>query len=200
MNQDGSSSSAALLGKVKVLIAEYPWVLRVTDLKGKPAPVLVVKEWVIQPESSGEQLPNPRRRPVLRERGSIYGQSLRRCLPVIRSMMSRVCDPAGIPLELHKVFSNGRIELRGNLPLDEETGAKLALVSKLQERVEDLDRVELIALRIDQFTREEAMYWLARIAHYGPAESRWACAGMRILLGGQPGDKAIPGMLSQLRR
>jgi hypothetical protein len=185
--------------RLKLLLSDYPWVLRVTELKGKPAPVLVVKQRLIPCEPSGaESLPRVSRS-VLRERGTIYGQSLRRCLPIFRSMLGRVCDPAGIPLDLHRLLANGRIEFRGNLPLDEETGTKIALISKLQERVLDMDRIELIALRVDQFTREEAVYWLARITHYGSVASRWACAGMRIILGGQPGDKAVAEMLRELR-
>ena len=77
----------------------------------------------------------------MKDRGLIYGQPLRRCLPVIRSIVNRVCDPSGIPLELQRFFPTGRIFFRGNLPLDEEAGAKLALIFKLQERVLDMNRV-----------------------------------------------------------
>jgi hypothetical protein len=44
------------------------------------------------------------------------------------------------------------------------------------------------------------VYWLTRATQYGEAASRWAQAGMRIMLGGQPGDKAIQSMLEKLRK
>ena len=67
----------------------------------------------------------------------------------------------------------------------------------MQERVKDLDRVDLMARRIDNFTEEEASYWLSRILHFGKASNRWAAAGMRIMLGGLPGDPEIAGMLQE---
>jgi len=68
-----------------------------------------------------------------------------RCLPIIRTILSRVQDENHIPLELHRFLAGDRIEFRGNLPLDDEAGSKLVLLFKLQERMRDLDRVELIA-------------------------------------------------------
>ena len=62
-----------------------------------------------------------------------------------------------------------------------------------------MDRVELIARRVDRFSREEAAYWLSRVTQYGKSANRWARAGMRLILGGQPGDKAVVKMLEQLR-
>ncbi len=136
---------------------------------------------------------------TLRDAGLIYGASLRRCLPVIRSIVTRVSDDAGVPLELQRFFANGRIAFRGNLPLDNEAGPKLPLIFKLQERMSDLDRVELIARRVERFTREEAHYWLTRSTQFSPEANRWAQAGMRIMLGGQRGDKAVTEMLEKLR-
>jgi len=42
-----------------------------------------------------------------------------------------------------------------NLPLDEEAGAKLGVIFRLQERLTDLDRVEFIARCVARFTCEE---------------------------------------------
>ncbi len=44
---------------------------------------------------------------------------------------------------------------------------------RLQTRVKDLDRVELMALRVTHFTGEEASYWLSRMSHFGSATNRW---------------------------
>ncbi len=184
--------------RIQPLVKHAPWVLRVTEYKDKPVPVLVVKER-FSPEEEAPGNGNAKKM-VLRDRGLLYGQPLRRCLPVIRTIIGGVCDDAEIPLELHRFLGNGRITFRGNLPLDEEAGAKLSLIFKLQERLKDMDRVELIARRVERFSREEAAYWLTRVTQYGSAASRWARSGMRTMLGGRPGDKAVLNMLEKLRR
>ena len=61
------------------------------------------------------------------------------------------------------------------------------------------DRIELIAWRILRLTREEAVYWLSRATQYGDAPNRWAQSGMRVMLGGQPGDDEIVRMLQEFR-
>ncbi len=185
--------------RIQPLVEHAPWVLRITEHKDKPVPVFVVKER-FSPEEEPQKKGKARGKGVLRDRGLLYGQSLRRCLPVIRTIIGGVCDDAGIPLDLQRFIKNGRITFRGNLPLDEEAGAKLSLIFKLQERVKDMDRVELIAWRVQRFSREEAAYWLTRATQYGEAASRWARSGMRIMLGGQPGDKAVLDMIEKLRR
>lgn len=184
--------------RIAPLLKEARWILRITEHADKPAPVLVVKERCLPEAQQGNGAAPVRA--VLKERGLLYGQALRRCLPVLREILSRVNDNAGIPLELHRFIGNGRLSFRGNLPLDEEAGAKLALTFKLQERVSDMDRVELIAWRVERFSREEAVYWLTRATQYGEAANRWALAGMRLMLGGQPGDAAVREMLEKLRR
>ncbi|MGI6359096.1 MAG: DUF7680 family protein [Bacillota bacterium] len=187
-----------LARRLQALCSHSPWVLRITDLKDKPSPVFVVKERCNPNETL--QSETKAKKPYLRDRGLLYGQSLRRCLPVLRQMVSGIIDEDGIPLELQQFLGNGRIEFRGNLPLDDEAGAKLSLLFKLQERVADMDRVELIAWRVERFSREEAHYWLTRAVLFGDAGSRWARSGMRIMLGGQPGDKTIQRMLTKLRK
>lgn len=184
--------------RITPLLKEARWILRITEHADKPAPVLVVKERCLPEAQQGSGAASVRA--VLKERGLLYGQALRRCLPVLREILSRVNDKAGIPLELHRFIGDGRLSFRGNLPLDEEAGAKLALIFKLQERVSDMDRVELIAWRVERFSREEAVYWLTRATQYGEAANRWAQAGMRLMLGGQPGDAAVREMLEKLRR
>ncbi|AVX21336.1 hypothetical protein SAMN02745885_00581 [Carboxydocella sporoproducens DSM 16521] len=179
--------------RILPLNAIAPWVLRVTEHKDKTGPVLIIKERLISENGKAEK-------GNLKDRGLLYGQALHRCLPVIRQIISPVCDTEGIPLELQRFFPATKITYRGNLPLNEEAGAKLALIFKLQERVREMDRVELIAWRVAKFSREEAAYWLSRATQYGETANRWAQAGMRIMLGGQPGDKGIEEMLIQLRK
>lgn len=178
--------------KVQPHLARMSWLLRVTDHNDKPSPVLVVK-YRRPVDDSGEKT-------ELVERGSIYGDSLRRCLPSIRNILSRVRDENDVHLDLHQFLGGKQITFRGNLPLNEPAGAKLGLLFKLQSRVKDMDRVELMALRVSKFTGEEASYWLSRISHFGTATNRWAEAGMRIMLGGQSGDPAIADMLRDIER
>jgi hypothetical protein len=185
--------------RVRKQISSAPWVLRVTEHKGKPVPVFIVKER-IHPDKRRDTKELVAPRSVLKERGLIYGPQQRRCLPVIRTIVTRVCDEAGIPLELQQYLNAKRITFRGNLPLDAEAGYKLAMMFKLQERLKELDRVELIARRINRFTREEAGYWHSRISTFGVAANRWAAAGMKIMLGGQPKDPNVETMLETVRQ
>lgn len=187
--------------RIAPLVADAPWVLRVTEHKDKPVPVLVVKErrfvgGATDDQGEGEWGRTSR----LYDVAQIYGASLQRCLPVIRIILNRVTDPFGVPLELQRFFNSERIDFRGNLPLDRAAGPKLALIFKLQERLADLDRVELIAWRVERFSKEEAQYWLTRCTQFGPDANRWALSGMRIMLGGQPGDPAVSGMLARLQQ
>jgi len=167
-----------------------PWVLRITDRKKRPSPVFVIKYHKPIDEDSNQTR--------LVERGVIYGDTLRRCLPAIVQIISRVHDESDRPLDIRPFLQGRTLDFRGNLPLDQTSGAKLALLFRLQERVKDLDRVELMARRIDNFTEEEATYWRSRMLHFGKASGRWAAAGMRIMLGGLPGDKEITHMLQEL--
>jgi hypothetical protein len=180
-----------------------PYVLRVTEWKDLPVPVLVIKER--QGGGPGEHssqlsLPlNGQQRSRLVERGHLAGEPLRRCLPIVRQIIGRVCDDAGVPAGVERYLSQEGLRLRLSLPLDEEAGAKLALIFRLQERVADRDRVELIARRVARFTREEAAYWLSRTTSFSPDANRWALSGLRIMLGGQANDPAVPRMLARLR-
>ena len=102
-----------------------------------------------------------------------------------------ICDETGTPLEIQRYLTNDGLPLRVNLPLDEEAGAKVALICQLQERVHDLDRVELIARRVERFTREEAAYRLSRMTTFSLDARRWAVAGLRVVLGGHAKDAGV---------
>lgn len=184
------------------LTAAMPFILRLTEWKDRPIPVLVIKERQFRdPDqvSRGVDGERARSRPLLIDRGSLAGEPLHRCLPILRRLLEAVKDKGGIPLELQRYLTTEGLRWRGNLPLDEEAGAKLALIFRLQDRLKELDRVELIAHRVARFTREEAAYWLSRTTSFGPTANRWALSGLRILLGGQAGDPAIAAMLADLR-
>jgi hypothetical protein len=180
-----------------------PYVLRVTEWKDLPVPVLVIKERQGGgPSEHPSQLSLPlngQQRSNLVERGHLAGEALRRCLPILRSIVGRVCDDAGVPAGVDRYLTQEGLRVRLSLPLDEEAGAKLALIFRLQERVTDVDRVELIARRVARFTREEAAYWLSRTTTFGPDANRWALSGLRIMLGGQANDPAVSRMLARLR-
>ena len=110
--------------RVRPEVPRAPWVLRVTEHTDKPAPVFIVKERIHPDQRTDtEGLVAPRS--VLKESGLLYGPQLQRCLPIIRSIISRICDRKGIALELTQYLKDRRIEFRGNLPLDDDAGPKL---------------------------------------------------------------------------
>lgn len=190
--------------RLEPLVAKAPYILRLTEWKEYPVPVLVLKErreYLEDKKPPSRQLPlisRPIRR-VLVEIATLHGESLGRCLPLLREMLKTVRDDADIPLELQRYMTKAGLRLRCNLPLDEEAGAKLGLLFRLQMRVKELDRVELMARRIMNFSREEAAYWLSRTVSFGADANRWAQAGLRIMLGGQPSDPGVDRMLARLR-
>ncbi len=190
--------------RLEALWRRAPFVLRVTEWKDYAIPVLVIKERQESPETAAKAPQEAstferKARGSLIERGHLTGDAQRRCLPVLRSIVEKVRDAAGIPLELQRFLTHEGLRLRVNLPLDEEAGAKLALIARLQERINELDRIELIARRVARFTREEAAYWLSRTTSAGAHANRWAISGLRLMLGGQPKDKGVQKMLEQLR-
>ena len=182
-----------------------PFVLRITEWKELQGPVLVVKERLEYVEKTNDvqaslDLEGVKKKGELVERGHSAGDPQRRCLPILRKIMERVTDQAGIPLDLQRYLTQEGLKLQVTLPLDEEAGAKLGLIFRLQERISDMDRVELIARRISRFTREEACYWLTRTTSFGADANRWAIVGLRVMLGGQSGDPGVEKMLERLRQ
>lgn len=175
------------------------FVLRITEWKDSPIPVLVIKErqQLDEDTDSGESAGAGRKGSLI-ERGHLSGDALRRVLPVLRSIVTPVQDEAGVPLQIQRYLTQDGLRLRVNLPLDEAAGAKLALICRLQERVGDMDRIELMARRVARFTAEEAAYWLSRMTSFGPDAGRWAVAGMRIMLCGQARDAGVGRMLERM--
>jgi len=187
--------------RISPALDDAPWLLRITEWKDKPVPVFIVKERQF-PDDDEENDDNDMfrfPRSVLKDRGLLYGDSLRRCLPVLARMLSRIQDADGVSYGLERFLKGNSISFRGNLPLDEEAGSKITLLFKLQERIKEMDRVELMARRIRRFTREEARYWLSRMSDFTPEVNRWATAGMKIMLGGQPRDRNVEKLLEKLR-
>ncbi len=187
------------------LTRSAPFVLRITRWRELSGPVLVIRE-----RSARNQAPaasdsavvralRPARKAGLAERGHIAGEPQRRVLPVLKSILGRVRDAAGVPLHLERWMTIEGLRQIVTLPLDEEAGAKLAIIFRLHERIADLDQVELIARRAERLTQEEAHYLLSRMTRFDPAANRWAMAGLRILLGGQPGDPVVKEFLNRLR-
>ena len=187
------------------LTRSAPFVLRITRWRELTGPVLVIKE-----RNARQQAPAAQDSDVVRalrlakkanltERGHIAGEPQRRVLPVLKSILGRVRDEAGVPLHLERWMTIEGLRQAITLPLDEEAGAKLALIFRLHARIADLDRVELIARRAERLTREEAHYLLSRMTRFDPAANRWAMAGLRIMLGGQPGNPAVKELLNRWR-
>jgi hypothetical protein len=94
---------------------------------------------------------------------------------VLRRLLEAVRDDQGIPLGLERFMSAQSLQQTDlNLPLDEATGAKLALFFRLQSKVKDVDRIELIGRRVAMLSREEAVYWLANVTNADPILRSWA--------------------------
>lgn len=179
--------------QLKGLVKSAPFVLRITEWKDQPPPILVVKERVSRDEAEQKRGEN------WTERGFVKGETLRRLLPLLKKACASVVDASGVPTQVDRFLTQEGLRQRVTLPLDDEAGAKLALIFRLQERLPDADRVELLARRVLLFSREEALYWLSRVTDFGPDANRWAISGLRLFLGGQPNDDGVSRMLSSLR-
>lgn len=187
---------------------QYPFVLRVTAWKNHPVPVLVVKkrrQFSAAVAERQKQLLLPFETPSLKRRmrlhviGHIYGESLQRCLPVCKKILANVQDNTNKSLGLHEYLAKENLKVWKNLPLDEQAGAKLGLIFKLQSRVREMDRVELIAHRVAEMTASEAVSWLSRITNQKQDSNRWALMGLRTMLAGPSSDKNVKTMLAKLQ-
>src|SRR5947209_4566539 len=103
-----------------------PFVLRITRWRGQTGPVLVTKERMMRTQAPAGlerdvvcQL-RPRQTARLVERGYIAGEAQRRLLPVFKSILGRVRDEAGVPLNLERWMSIEGLRHAVALPLDEE--------------------------------------------------------------------------------
>lgn len=173
-------------------LKDSPWILRVTERKDYTGPLLEICER--QNTDSGTTR--------LKEYGRIYNGTLRTCKRAIRYMMSQELDQMGRSAGLHELIDD-KIEYRGQIPLRDEIGAKLALLFKLHPQVRSQERIELMAWRIERFTREEALYWVSKVSIpvYGQRGIEWAKSGLRLMLAGQQKDEAaVRELLDKLRK
>lgn len=179
--------------EMEPMLKTAPWVLRMTERKDFTGPILEICER--RPTDKGTQR--------LYDYGRIYNGALRTCKPAIRCILREVLDEAGRPLGLQE-FLDERMAYRGQIPLNEVAGAKLALLFKLQPQVRSQDRIELMAWRIERFGREETMYWLSKVSiesFYGKRGIEWAKSGLRLMLAGQQKDGAeVKKLLERLRK
>lgn len=189
-----------LATRLTPLARRSPYLVRITRLKEYDPPVLIIKER-IAPEDRNDAPGQQKLRSITVSLGKLYGDVVRQCLPVLKSMVRSVCDETGVPLEIERFMTTQGLRLNNiNLPLDEAAGAKLALLFRLQDRISDGDRIELMGRRIDRFSREEAAYWLAKTTTPNRDAQRWAVRGLRTMLCGAEGkDQGIQPMLEKLR-
>ena len=70
--------------------------------------------------------------------------------------------------------------------------------------ISDTERIgELMAWRIERFSREETLYWLTKttMQTYGARSVEWAKSGLRLMLAGQQKDEdEVDRLLEQLRK
>lgn len=187
-----SNKQQAVVANIQPLLKTSPWILRVTERKGYTGPLLEVCERTATDTGTTR----------LKEYGRIYNGTLRTCNDAICLMMSQMLDDLGRPLGIHELIDD-KIVYRGNIPLDVPTGAKLALLFKLHPQIRSQERIELMAWRIERFSREETLYWLGKISipTYGQRGIEWAKSGLRLMLAGQQRDgEDVAKLLEQLRK
>lgn len=177
---------------MRPFISTAPWVLTIKEESKVTGPVLVIKE--------RREIDNGETKLFIC--GKIYNGDLRACKDSIKYMMSQVKDDVGRPLGIQEMLE-GKIEYRGDIPLDSNIGSKLALLFKLHPQIRNEKRIELLAWRIERFTYEESQYWLGKVSlpTYGERSMEWAKSGLRLMLAGQTEDMAdIEHLLELLRK
>lgn len=183
--------------RLEKLYKSAPFGLLVTSHKKYPIPVLLVKE---REEINGE------RQGRFNDREhQFYGDIMRRVLSegLLARMVSSVTDVDEVPMELGKILVPNiidRIDLPLQIPLDEEAGFKLGLLFSLSSKLQDKDRVELMARRIDRFAREEAAYWYSRITRMDKDLQVMAMKGLKITLCGDGSKEDRPRVQKALEK
>ncbi|MBA4544557.1 hypothetical protein H1164_17140 [Thermoactinomyces daqus] len=125
------------------------------------------------------------------------GKALNRCFRIVSHWLHTqvLCPKTGAELNLHQSLRN--VPKRGRtIILSEESWRRIALLAKVSKGMVDMNRVELIALRINRMTHEEVTYlYLCR------CDDDWGIKGLRIMLAGDGTDKEkVKEMLSKYRK
>lgn len=181
---------AELTSKIESMQNTAKWYLEISEDKNG------VQAAVIERSADDQQNNKPRRY------GVIGGLALRVSRPVIYYMLSGMNDSMGVPSGFQAIF-DGRIIYRGNLPLDNVVGHKMALLSILLATVKLADKIEVMCWRVERMPLEEIMYWLNKVTipSYGKRTTQWAKIGLRVILAG-PTDQQedYSKILEKLRR
>ena len=195
----------SVVNQMQPLLKTAPWIIRVTERKEFTGPVLEICERTLATTTTDAKKSTTTlttKRTKLKEWGRLYNGHLRVSLPALRNMLMNVTDEQGRSLGLQLLFDN-EIAYRGQIPLDETIGGKLSLLFRLHPQVRSIERVELMAWRIERFSREETMYWLSKvsISSYGKRSVEWAKSGLRLMLAGQQRDKSeVQRLIEYLRK
>lgn len=125
---------------------------------------------------------------------SLGAKVLNRCFRIVSHWFHTqiLCPKTGAELNLHQSLQMP--PKRGNnIILSAEVWGRIALLAKLAKGMTDMDRVELIALRINRMTCEEATYLYYRC-------DDWGTKGIRVMLAGDGTNKErVMEMLSKYR-
>ncbi len=173
---------------IKPLVLSAPYVLRVTrDMEGMLR--LVAKERLVwMPDRENQMAANDflpaQYGERLVDRGVLTEKEALKLLPLLKTIVSKMTDPNGLPLKLGYFLSDRAVKEKWSLPLDEFLGSKVCLILRLVQNMNDEDRMLLIAHRVDALSREEVSYWLTWTTSMGRLYNRWAIKGMRIILAG----------------
>ena len=187
-----SKKQSEIVSKMQVMLKTASWTLYVTKVAQYPEPKVEIVQHI--------KKANGRKASI--HYGFMHNGKLNYCKDVIRLIISNIVNERGELLELNHLLDD-KLSFRGHIPLDDEAGAKLALLFSLQSTILDKERVELMAWRIERFSREESLYWLNKISvpSYGDKSLAWAKVGLRTLLGGRMEDKdEILNILTTIRK
>lgn len=143
---------------------------------------------------------------ILKEDGknveTLGEKQFNRCFRIISYWLQTlvICPKTGAPLNLHQKLQNLPKQRGRKIDISRDAWIRIALLAKLVKGMTDMNRVELIALRINRFSYEECSYWYSRVAHLSPKMCEWSIKGLRIMLAGDGSDReAVQEMLADLR-
>lgn len=186
---------------------------QLAELQPRLQAMLDTASWYMEARETREGVSLAVHRRIARDTGdyqvvdyeALRGSCLVASQPVLEYMLGGILDDMGNPVGLQALVS-GRITYRGNIPLDDATGHKLALLSLLLSPAQKPQKQEIMAWRVQRMTVEETMYWLSKLnlTAYGPRAQAWARIGLRVVLSGPTDHKedqeTYDNLLDKLRR
>jgi hypothetical protein len=116
--------------------------------------------------------------------GEMDYATYRACKQHLKDILRTETDEKGVPLYYDRLITETFPSLDIQFPNESSSCVKLSLLFRLQKSMHDINKIVLMAQRIERFTREEAAYWLSKTLYDTEEHNRWAVKGLRIVLAG----------------